>query len=440
MKYKCSHCNHVFELADREFHRCPNCFWTTSLVPAEAGASQLDPQPKIISPSSEQQKAHKPFPKGIMIFLIAAGLIGGLSFIFIKSGISFSLPSISLPKLPTWAPKADVSKSKSASTAKQKSAKQLESLLTNEERAQLVQSFQISIPRKLNEDEEEILKKQVSFPAKLSEKPKLAVWKKEDFEKMLDSEQKKRKVMLGWLYSRSLAKVFEANYLPGAAAFDQGDYVQARNSFIKSLAFPVYQENVQRYRAVVLVMLRTYVNDVIGKIATLNQYLSVQNSLTEVHGIFESYQALFPVLELQEWDRALFMITELKKRIAAFESRPQEARVDYPASFGQIDSELQAAIQAEATPKSESTVSLRALTIDIDLKEKVVRQNTANELSKVQKQYEQAISKLQQKDWEGAREILKAIEAPPELVDEAKKKLALIERAFAVEETDVSKD
>ncbi len=438
MKYRCSHCNHTFELEERAFHRCPNCFWTTSLVPIGGEAQEVSSS-NIVSPPAEKPKTADPFPKKVIIFLVVLGAIGGLTFVLFKTGVSFPKFSLRLPAFPVFNHTQETSKTESVkSSLKEQPPQTAISLLNPEERAQLVQSFQITIPRKLSEDEEEILKKQVSFPAKLAEKPKITVWEKQDFEKMLESEQTKRKIMLGWLYVRSLTKTFEKYYPTAVQAFDKDDYVSARELFIKSLAFPVYQNNPKLHRAVALVMLRSYINDVIGKIAILNQYLLTQNLLTEVHGIFESHQALFPVLELQEWDHALQRISELKKRIAAFENRPEDVQADYPPALAQVDAEIQAAIKAEATPKPEAAVSLKALLVDIDLKEKAVRQNTAEGLLKAQKQYEEALEVLKQGNWQAAREVLVGIDYPSELAEEAKKKLVLIDKIFALQETKAS--
>ncbi len=403
----------------------------------ESGQASI---PNVVSPTSQIPKTKKPIPGKIIILLVAIGLIGGSAFALFKAGVSIPKFSIQFPKFLALPHKQERSKLESTQMPQRKQpSKTAESLLTKEERAQLAESFKVTIPRKLSEDEEEILKKQVSFPAKLAEKPKITVWKKEDFEKMLASEQQKRKILLGWLYVRSLTKTFEKSYPAAVQSFDKGDYVSARELFIKSLEFPVYQNDPKVHRAVALVMLRPYINDVIGKIAILNQYLLTQNLLTEVHGIFKSYQALFPVLELQEWDHSLQIMEELKKRIAAFESRPQGAKTDYPQAFGQLDTELQTAIRAEAGPKPEAIVSLKALTVDIGLKEKAVRQNTAEGLLKAQKQYEQAVDLLKQGNWQEARDALVAIEYPSELVEEAKKKLALIEKMFALEEAKTQK-
>ena len=389
------------------------------------------------SPPIQKKPTRKLFGKGIAVPLVVAGFVGTLSFVLFKTGI----PVPRFPaKLSSWLPKDGQPKVQSKQTSsKAKPSKPLESFLSTEERAELVKPLQITIPRQLTQDEEEVLKKQVSFPAQLAEKPTLAMWKKEDFEKMLAAEQQKRKVRLGWSYERSVIKTFEKSYPAAVQAFENGDYVLARELFMRTLSFPVYRNNPARHRAIALVMLRPYINDVIGKIAVLNQYMLKQSLSTQVHTLFNSYQALFPILELQEWDRAFQLITELKGQISTFESQSQSATVDYPPTFSGLDLELQNAIRTEAAPKPEAAVSLKTLTIDLNLKEAVVRQNRGEELVKVQKQCEEIASLLQQKNWQLARDRLRSIEFPPELVNEARKKIALVEKMFAIQEAEASK-
>ena len=248
---------------------------------------------------------------------------------------------------------------------------------------------------------------------------------------MIESEQKKRKIRLGWWYVRSLTKIFEANYPEALRTFEGGDAVLARELLLKSLEFPVYRNSPARHRAVALVMLRPYINDVIGKIALLNQYMLSQRLVTEAGAIFQSYQALYPALELQEWDRVPGLILELKTQIHSFENQPVSEEMSYPRAFGSLDPELQAAVQAEGAPKPDAVINFKGLRIDLDLKEQVAKQNTSDALVQVQKQCEEISQFLQKADWESARKGLEGIQYPPELVGEARKKLALIDKMFA---------
>ncbi|HLD56635.1 MAG TPA: hypothetical protein VJA00_03350 [Candidatus Omnitrophota bacterium] len=429
MKYRCTHCNHSFELAERDFQRCPNCFWTTSLVSLEEETEGAQSFKKLEPFPSSAPKSNFVNAKLLIILLICAAL-GGLIGIF--AVLRPSLPKFSFP-IPFSVP--EVLKQKPKEVPRGKPTAPAVTFLSVEEKARLFAPFPITIPRQLTEDEEEILKKQVSPPKPISEKLQLSVWTKEEFEKTFESEQKKRKVYLGWAYERAVKKTFEKYYPSAVEAYEKGDHVSARDLFLKSLAFPIYRNDPRRHRAIALVILRPYLNDVIGKIAILNQYLMSQRLTTEVDSISRSYQALFPVLELQEWDRASQMMTDLKRQMDAFENRPSEEPVDYGPSFVLLDPEIRTAIQIEAQPKPEAVVNLKTLTVDLNLKEKVVRQNKTEELLQVQKQYEEISRSLETGDLEAARDRLKGIEFPPELFDDARAKIALIDQAFALQKT-----
>ncbi|MBI4368489.1 MAG: hypothetical protein HY588_03770 [Candidatus Omnitrophica bacterium] len=408
MKYRCMHCNHTFDLGERDFRRCPNCFWTTSLTPM-GGESEAEPVP-------QKSKSAVKFNGKVLAFALGSIFVAGIIFFLLKNWES-------APVFKTDRKTADV-----------EPPLPVASLLSEAEQNELVNPLQMTIPRQLTEDEEEILKKQVSFPASFSPQTSFTVWKKEDFEKMLVTEQKKRKITFGWLYLRSLTKTFEKYYPEAAQAYQKEDYLLARELFLGSLSFPVYQNDPKVHRAVVLVMLRSYLNDVLGKLAVINQHLLSQELSTDVRSIFESYQALFPVLELQEWDRSLALIHRLQNQIAEFENKPQAAETGYPSVFGELDLEIQNAIRAEAAPKPEAAVSLKALSIDLNLKEKAVRQNTPEVLLKVQKQAEEISQALEAKEWSVARQGLELIDFPPELLRQARRKLGLLDQAAAIRE------
>ena len=403
-------------------------------MPEGSPDDEQNPAPEIPSQTVKQSSGEFPLPKGVVIPFLVVVSIGVLSFIYFKSGKPVPKIQFLLPAWNAIVPKMLKPKDHAA-VSKPKTLEDIKSLLTDKDRAELTQPLQLTIPRPLDEDEEAILKKQVSSPAQLVQKPKLSAWKKKDFEAMLENDQKKRKIYMGWAYNRSLVKTFDDNYPKAMEAFEHGDYILARDLFFKSLSFPVYRNEVQFHRAVALVILRPYVNDVIAKIATLNQYLLSQSLLIDVRSLSQSYEGLFAVLELHEWERAFQIIGELKKQIDALENRPQGAEVVYPPSFNALDAELQGAIRSEASPKPEGAVDLKALKIDLELKEKAVHQNTTEELLKIQKQCEEISRLLVEGNLEQALDRLRDIEYPAEVADQARKKIAFIEKAFALEQS-----
>ena len=234
-------------------------------------------------------------------------------------------------------------------------------------------------------------------------------------------------------YTRYLTQLFEKHYLAAAKFAASGDYVLARESLLKSISFHVYQNDVKLHRAVVLVMLRAYINDVIGKITVINQHLANERLKTKAQAIFDAYGSLSSTLDLRDWNKVLGLIQNLRQQVSSFETEAQSMTVDYPSAFAQLDSEIQAAIQKDAAPNLAKSVNFKALLIDLDLKEKVAKQNTAEALAETEKQYEQAFHFIDQKNWQEARKYLDQIAFPPELADDAKKKIELIDKLIAAD-------
>ncbi len=437
MQYKCLHCNYVFELGEKDFQRCPNCFWTTSLVEeGNKGQTEIEtpPSSSVSSPPKTFFPIKKWLVKGAAVLSGAVLLFAVLFFAVsnqerIWASRSKWLPlqaSFSLPRLA--APSATPA---SSPRPARPAARDPKTVLSREEHNDLMQMFQLTIPRPLTPDEEEILKKQVSFPVSLAKTPSLLMWTKDDFEEFLESEQKKRKIPIGFWYERQVKKTFREHYLAATSAFKSGHYAEVRDELLRSLAFPVYQNNLERYRAVVLVMLRPFINDVLGKLAVLNQYLINQTLVSQAEAVYQSYQALAPVLDLHEWEKAASLISSLKHEIASFEAKAGQVSIPASPALSIVDPEIRAAIERETTPPEGAAVNLRTLSVDLDLKEKVVRQNMPEALTKVQKEYEDAIQLLRDEKWGEAREKLRAVEYPPELVQDAKKKIALIDKLLA---------
>ena len=254
------------------------------------------------------------------------------------------------------------------------------------------------------------------------------MWSREDFRVLLRAEQAKRKIPLGGWYVRRLTKIFDEHYSAAGRLVSSGDYVLARESLLKSISFPVYQNDVKLYRAVVLVMLQPYINDVIGKISVLNQHLFNERLSTQAQAIFKAYQSLPAPLDLRDWDETLRSIKALREQVASFGKSAEGSSVEYPPAFAQVDADIQAVIQRTAVPNPEKAADFKTLLVDLDLKEKVAKQNTAEALAEVQKQYEQALHFIEEKKWQEAYNRLGEITFPSELVEEARRKAAIIEK------------
>ena len=445
MKHRCTHCEHIFELEEKAFRRCPNCFWTTSLVPVSReetieGPLQVRPA-QTLSDHLPKKKNHR------FIFVAVIAVIGALSFWFFIRNVPHSLstgassplvtsPALHPEKSSGTAPTAQYRSNERPTGAGPNGTTQIK--LTEEDRSRLFAPFQMTIPRALTEDEKKMLEKRISPPELSESKPTVSVWSKEDFDSLLEAEQKRRKITLGWMYLRSLKKIFEKHYLPAAEAVRAGNVELARDELVKSLSFPVYQNDLKLFRAVVLVMLRPYINDVIGKIAALNQRGLKENSAKELQHIFHSYDGLFATLAQGKYLDALQEIRALKNQIRTFESRPADTLVRYPASLRTLDPELQNAIRQEAEPKADAVFNSKPILLDLGIKEKVTEQNAPETLKKSQDTFGEAVGLLKESRWEEARTKLRAIEAPPELVEEARERLAMLDRLLSEKGSDAT--
>lgn len=437
MKFRCGHCNHVFILNNEDLRRCPKCFWTTALDPILDGDEGSKPQPVIknkkpVSPAGKQDQTNwLPLLGMGALLLIVAGMIVAAGIFFLpRIHPMEKLASIRLPSfLGLKTEKKPIEKRlPSSSTAPSNTAKPA-AALTDEEKKELLIPFQISIPRILSKEEMEIIKKQVPSPAGLTTKPKMSFWSLEDFKKMLKTAQDQRKIPLGFFYVHAVNKVFESGYLKAAQFYEQGDYVQARNSLIEGLVLPVYQGDQLTNRAVALVMLRPYINDVLGKLSVIQGYFAYQQTADELRNIYKLYQDLLSALDLHDWGKSEDLIAQTLNQINQVNVVAQPARpMQYPPVFAQVDQEIQNAILREAgTGKPPAQVSdLTALKADLEAKAKVARENKEEALIAVQKQYEQAVDDIKQQNWQAAYDKLKEISYPEELVENVRKKMEIL--------------
>jgi len=181
--------------------------------------------------------------------------------------------------------------------------------------------------------------------------------------------------------------------------------------------------------------MRPYINDVIGKIAVINQYLLGQGSSSQMQGIIKSYQSLPQMFEARQWQRSLDLIQNLKSQIEQLENQPVDKTIRYPAAFGELDRELQRAIREEAEPKPDAIFSWKAMLIDLGLKEKIAGHNLPSALTKVQAEFGEAIRLLERGNWQEAQNKFRKIDYPPELELEAKRRASEIAKLIALQES-----
>ncbi len=450
-KFRCTHCQHVFELAAKDLQRCPNCFWTTSLISLNQEGESAQPSSQSFrQPASESTHQKKKNSNSTWIRLVARVFVIGsiLALLagvcvwayprvgsWVQSGkIDSVLKSRSFASLPIFSHKEKLvepkQQEKTAGVQKKEKASN-PTVLSGEDQALLAKPFPISGQPKLSSEEEQALQAKSDRVNLGSEKALLPFWGKQDFENLLQNEMKNRKIELGWGYERALVKTFERHYLPAKEAYDASNYELARTQLLESLNFPIYQNNPIRYRAIVLVMLRPFINDVIGKVAMLNQRLLAAQFVTEANAIFDEYDSLSQLLKSGAWVNAQEKIQHLKNRIQTFENKPAAESIGYPPSLSKIDLELQAAIRLESAPKLDALANWNPLLIDLDHKEKIVQRNLPDSLKKMTDLFAQAIALVESGQLEEARLKFRAVEFPSELVEEARKRVEILDRALA---------
>lgn len=433
MKYQCTHCHHTFEAAEHEFRHCPKCFWTTSIEPLRDESAQTPSGAKIPPSQPIPKRIGRP-PKILWVGAIFLGLIAAV-FYFISSGRATPLLNISLKPIVSGFQHMKKDKVSKKEIPAPSMAQDPLSTLTAEEKTRLRSRFELTIPRPLSEDEEAILKKQVSFSFEANQPLSLAMWTKEDLKSFLKTEQARRKIPLGFGFNRAVSRLFEQHYLAAGRLIASGNMEGAREELLKAIAFPVYQNDIKLHRAVALVMLRPYINDVIGKITAINQHLMNRRLESQAETIFQAYRELFPILELKDWEEFLSRSSALRDQIMSFQTASQQAANEYPAAIGRVDQDIRVVLERSAKPDPKKIVDFKTLFIDLDLKERIARENMPEALSDIQKRYERALRFVEERNWQEAHKILKEIDYPPELVEEAAGKLQILEKIISAEES-----
>ncbi len=438
MKFRCGHCGHVFILSNEDLRRCPKCFWTTALDPLLED-DRADKEVSRVKTAATQGASSPHFffsSLAIRIFVVCcvlAFLIGGI-ILFFKAPVSNALSSIK--KSPLFLPQTSAPAPLRIQPPQPKTVLSVVAKkpdLTEDEKTQLKMPFQLTIPRSLGEREIDILERRAPSVAGLTQAPTLNFWSLDDFKAFLKSAQEQRKIPLGWAYVRGVTKAFENGYLKAAQFYEQGDYLQARNALLSGLALPVYQNSVEKNRAIALVMLRPYINDVLGKLAAFGGYFAYQQSGDSLRRIDQSYQDLAGAIDSRDWNKASMLAEDLLSRINQYAQAPESSLPpEYPPVFSQIDQEIQTAIIRQArTPAPQGTsTDFSALREDLEAKAKVIRENNEEALMAVQKNHEQAVYLIEREDWRAAYQLLKDISYPEELAGDAAKKIAILEKHF----------
>lgn len=427
VKYICSHCGRKFEAEEKETLECPACFWSTSVKREEDALSEAAQEVNTSAPKQKKSPSLS-LPTGlfplIAIIAFATLLIVPLVTLFpkIKDRI------IREDQIVIDAAGKKTSSDKSLSLQTPLGGLQGRS---EEERLVLYNRLNLTADRPLSESEKGILENQTSFKSIITEKIPSRVWDLQGFEALTVEQEKLYKVPLPRSYKSKLEKIFQEKYLKGEEAFRAGELLRARDLWVESLAFPVYLNNVQRHRGVVLTMIRPFINDTLSKIGAINSTLMEREVREKEKEISEHYGELFKLIQSKSWPEAAAEVLTLEQKIDALENvaSKQISAPQYSAAvFGQVDADIQAALVQILNTASPAVADVGPLRGDIQAKRRVIESFIAANVEAAQAKYEEAVAMIERRQWREAEKKLHEIVSPLALAEDAGRKLAILKK------------
>lgn len=423
-RYYCKHCGRHFEAEPRDGLECPSCFWSSSVVleeEAEAGS---------LFSGAAKTAAAKEGPKNALSAGLKKGLLGAV-VVMLAAGAGFAGFSMfrqmagnlqkALPEKISYGQRVPVPELPEGAAEK-------ETLFSEVEKEILYRQAKLLTDRPLTLEEQNTLAKEVSFRTGKVEKLPSPSWTLENFKRMLDDQQRFYQIPLPRSYRKRLEEKFRTDYDAASEAFARGEIKEARDSWVSFLALPVYGDNLQKHRGVVLTMLRGLINDTISKIGALNHALiedQVRAKEMEISGL---YQKVLQALRGHSWEEALGLIRELEARMAALESAQgrEHSIPPYPPIVAQVDEGIQRALGDITGSAGVAIADIHALREDLAAKKSVAVGFTARVLEENRVLYESAMEKIRAGEWSEARSFLSSITHPPELLRDARDKLGVL--------------
>ncbi len=415
IQYYCTHCTHRFSGEDKDVVECPKCFWSSSVKKA----SEVDLLAKTKHTKKAESKTLKKSGKGIFLFLFL-GLTGiGLFFFFTKS----ESPSDHRKVVSSEIVASDLLKN-AKNVAKPLPAEVVQPEISQEELAFLSSKLTYEeIVEKLEIDPS--LKKGVSFNLGLVEKLPSQPWGLEQFEDMIEQQEASYKVPLTKSYKKKLKEQFETYYLVGKQSFEAGDYLRSRDEFVKTLAFPIYANDIKRHRGIALTILRPFINDTLSKIGALNTMLVDKNLRSIEAQIQSEYQSLLQLIEAKSWDESMKKIKMIQAMMNDLQSKKlNEMRApDYPQPLIGLDPSIGASLADILQPSQTLLSDLNPLNQDLVKKYSKIESLSEPFLKKQLEKYNRAASAFDEKAWFDGQNLLNEMKDPSFLAEKAKEKL-----------------
>lgn len=418
--YCCEHCGKKFEAPEAIVQRCPSCFWTTSVhLINEPGAQPSTSTKQNIKPPSVKFALPEFSPK---IFKILIGLVITALILFALKGALYRKTDRA----------ADISKKDSSvkvddktETATRDAAKPS---LTEEESKILAREVKLEIPRPFSQDELEILNRHVDFSFEAEKVVTSKFWSQNDFEAFLAKQQKTKGIYFSWSYERKLVKLFKEHYSVAGEAVAANDFGKARLELIQALVFPIYSDNLLTHKAVALVMLQPYINDILAKLSKLNMHLLMSRIQSSIQPIQAKYETLFNMIKDQDIDEAFQTVELLETNVESINQSAKQAQVEYPPTVAQIDSDIRRGIDLQDEALEPISTGLNSVVTDLRLKKNILSQNLPASMRATEENYQNALRAIKSQNWQEALSALGKVQFPPELADDARQKEAVIRK------------
>lgn len=439
VRYICTHCGRKFEAEEKDVLECPGCFWSTSVKREEDARAEIQGGPS--------EKASKPSFSFVMPSLPWKPILVGIAGI----AVLFILIKLAVPVMGKIAERRQASKENASSgnnesaPAKKESGKKNAvpsanagqpaasgdlAALSPEDQAVLARRVQMNLEREISEEEQKILSNRAVFKSGFSEKLPSQAWTMENFKEMVAQQEKFYQVPLPRSYKGKLYDLFEKKYLAGAEAFKAGNLQLARNLWVESLAFPVYANNPEKHRGVVLTMLRPFINDTLSKIGAINGASVEKGVRAKEQAVVVEYEKLFSLIEKKAWPEALASIGDLNRSLAQFGNPTSLAGgpEEYPAGIAQVDRDLQYSLRALLTVQPPALSDLEPLRMDAQRKKRVIEGLIPENVKAMQQKYDEAMDALARGDWAASEQTLKEVDLPADLYLDAQDKIQVLKK------------
>lgn len=440
-KYLCTHCGKRFETEEREIIECPGCFWSTSVKPDSGNAAvqksplnSLKPEPSVKRPSLALPAVRFQFNAGkilkplalaavlLLVLFLAVSLMR--SGIFLKQNRSGEKTEISAPQDRDQVRDALSGGALTAPGAVSSAG------LSAEDQAVLSRREALEASAEPSSEMAALLSREASFQSGSVQRLPSKSWTEESFSQMLFEQERAYKVTFPRSYRNKIMDLFRTQYLPGAAAFEAGDLLTARNGWVNALAFPLYSQDPMRHRGVALTMLRPFINDTLSKIGALNTMLVETQLRDQEAEISRDYQALKALISSRSWPEAWQTADRLQKKISGFEQSvtPDSSAPPYPESIRHIDRDIGATLMDILTPPTPPIGNLVPISEDLKTKKAVLETLLPERRQEQAKIYEDGLSRIQTGDFEGAEAALEKVRFPRALAEDAAAKIEVLRK------------